>query len=70
MSAQQAFSNGVFYSNGNKALRHLGVPTTTMLMELMEKERMPDGLTFMHRAYDGVNMLKWAVQSNKGHKRQ
>lgn len=60
VSAQHAFSNGVFYSNGNRALHHLGVPTTTVPMGIMAKKRMPVGLTFAGRAYDDINLLKWA----------
>jgi hypothetical protein len=59
-SAAHAWKNGVFYSNGNRALRHLGVPSVTVPMGLIADKKMPVGLTFAGRAYDDVNLLKWA----------
>jgi amidase len=57
---RNAWSNGILYSNGNQALRHLGVPTVTVPMGLIADKQMPVGLTFAGRAYDDVNLLKWA----------
>lgn len=59
-SAAHAWKNGVFYSNGNRALRHLGVPSVTVPMGMIADKKMPVGLTFAGRAYDDVNLLKWA----------
>lgn len=35
-SAQHAWTNGVKYSNGNRAIRHLRVPTVSVPMGIME----------------------------------
>ncbi|KAK0389124.1 hypothetical protein NLU13_2699 [Sarocladium strictum] len=59
-SAAQAWKNGVWYSNGNRALRHLGIPSVTVPMGLLESKGVPMGLTFAGRAYDDVNLLQWA----------
>jgi amidase len=60
VSADIAWSNGVWVANGNLAIRHLGVPTVTVPMGLMEDIRMPVGLTFAGRAYDDTNLLQLA----------
>ncbi|KAH8667052.1 amidase signature domain-containing protein [Xylariales sp. PMI_506] len=63
-SAAYAWRNGVFYSNGNRAVRHLGIPTVTVPMGLLRNKKMPVGLTFAGRAYDDVNLLKYANAFN------
>ncbi|KAK7703854.1 hypothetical protein SLS64_008799 [Diaporthe eres] len=60
-SAAQAWRNGVKYSNGNRALRHLGVPTVSVPMGLMADKSMPVNLTFAGRAHDDVTLLKCAT---------
>jgi amidase len=55
-----AWRNGVRYSNGNLAIRHLGIPTVTVPMGLMADTRMPVGLTFAGRAYDDNRLLAMA----------
>lgn len=60
ISAAYAWRNGIFYSNGNRALRHLGIPSVTVPMGIIPDKQMPMGLTFAGRAYDDVNLLKWA----------
>lgn len=59
-SAVYARQNGVWYSNGNRALRHLGIPSVSVPMGIMKHKRMPINLTFAGRAYDDVNLLKYA----------
>jgi Asp-tRNA(Asn)/Glu-tRNA(Gln) amidotransferase A subunit family amidase len=59
-AAAHAWKNGVWYSNGNRALRHLGIPSVTVPMGMIESKGVPMGLTFAGRAYDDVNLLKWA----------
>lgn len=54
-----AWSNGVKYSNGNRPIRHLGVPTISVPMGIMEDTRMPVNLTFAGKAYDDNNLLKY-----------
>ena len=58
-SAAYAWRNGVFYSNGNRALRHLGVPTVSVPMGIMKHKKMPVNLTFAGRAYDDANLLRY-----------
>lgn len=59
-SARHAWQNGVKYSNGNRALRHLGIPTVTVTMGLMHDTGMPVGLTFAGPAYEDERLLKFA----------
>lgn len=59
-SATYAFKNGVLYSHGNRALRHLGIPSVTVPMGVIEDKKMPMGLTFAGRSGDDVNLLRWA----------
>ncbi len=58
-SAAYAWSNGVYYSNGNRALRHLGVPTISVPMGVMRQKGMPVNLTFAGRAYDDAHLLRY-----------
>ncbi|CAI6096466.1 unnamed protein product [Clonostachys chloroleuca] len=58
--AAHAWANGVFYSTGNRALRHLGIPTVTVPMGMIPGKGMPVGLTFAGRGFDDENLLKWA----------
>jgi len=50
-SADIAWRNGVLFSNGNYAIRHMGVPTLTVPMGVMSDTGMPVGLTIAGRAY-------------------
>lgn len=59
-SADKAWANGVHYSNGNRALRHLGVPSVTLPMGVMRKKRMPMGLTFAGAADTDLDLLRTA----------
>jgi len=60
VSADIAWSNGVWVANGNLAIRHLGVPTVTVPMGVMADIGMPVGLTFAGRAYDDSALLRFA----------
>lgn len=40
-SARHALQNGVKYSTGNRAIRHMGVPTCSVSMGVMEHSKMP-----------------------------
>ncbi|KAK5953738.1 hypothetical protein OHC33_005007 [Knufia fluminis] len=57
-SAEHAWRNGVKYSHGNRALRHLGIPSVTVPMGILESQQMPIGLTVLGRAYDDVGILR------------
>jgi hypothetical protein len=54
-----AWSNGVKYSNGNRPIRHLGVPTISVPMGVMEDTGMPVNLTFAGKAYDDNSLLRY-----------
>ncbi|KAL1595978.1 hypothetical protein SLS60_009668 [Paraconiothyrium brasiliense] len=58
-SAAYARRNGVFYSNGNRALRHLGVPTVSIPMGIMKHKMMPVNITFAGKANDDANLLAY-----------
>ena len=58
-SAAYAKRNGVFYSNGNRSLRHVGVPTVSVPMGVMRHKGMPVNLTFAGKAYDDLNLLRY-----------
>ncbi|KAJ5491265.1 Amidase [Penicillium diatomitis] len=53
-----AWSNGVKYSNGNRPIRHLGVPTISVPMGIMSDTKMPVNLTFAAKAYNDVELLQ------------
>jgi amidase len=60
-SADIAWRNGVWVSNGNLVPRHLGIPTVTVPMGLLEDLRMPVGLTFAGPAYADTSLLELAA---------
>jgi amidase len=59
-SADLAWRNGVWVANGNLAIRHLGIPTVTVPMGMMNDINMPVGLTFAGRAYSDTALLALA----------
>jgi Asp-tRNA(Asn)/Glu-tRNA(Gln) amidotransferase A subunit family amidase len=59
-SARQALRNGVKYSNGNRAIRHLGIPTVNVPMGTMTDTKMPVNLTFAGKAYSDAELLQYA----------
>lgn len=59
-SAEHALQNGVKYSNGNRAIRHLGVPTVSVTMGTMETKGMPVNLTFCGKAGSDADLLRYA----------
>ncbi|KAM6507123.1 hypothetical protein FALCPG4_018510 [Fusarium falciforme] len=59
-AAAHAWKNGIWYSHGNRAFRHLGIPSMTVPMGIMINKQMPVGLTFAGRAYDDADLLRWA----------
>jgi len=60
-SADMAWRNGTWVANGNLVIRHLGIPTVTVPMGLMEDTGMPAGLTFAGKAWDDSNLLRYAA---------
>lgn len=59
-SADIAWRNGVWVSNGNLVPRHLGIPTVTVPMGTMEDIGMPVGLTLAGPAYSDTTLLQLA----------
>lgn len=56
--AEHTWKWGVRYSNGNRALRHLGIPSITVPMGIIPAKNMPMGLTIIGKAYEDVEILK------------
>lgn len=54
-----AWTNGVKYSNGNRPIRHLGVPTISVPMGIMDDTNMPVNLTFAGKAYEDNDLLSY-----------
>lgn len=63
-STKHSLTNGVKYSNGNRAIRHLGVPTVSVPMGVMEGKKMPVNVTFAGKAYEDNELLGygWAFE--------
>lgn len=59
-SAERAWRNGVWVSNGNLVPRHLGMPTVTIPMGIMTDTRMPVGATIAGPAHHDVRLLQLA----------
>lgn len=64
-SAAEAWRNGVLYSNGNCAIRQLGIPTVSVPMGIMSDTRMPVNLTFAGKAYEDSNIFRYAYAFEK-----
>lgn len=60
-SADLGWRNGVWVSNGNLTIRHLGIPTVTVPMGTLPDLGMPVGLTFAGRGYDDTRLLQLAA---------
>ena len=60
-SADLGWRNGVWIANGNLAIRHLGIPTVTVPMGILDDIGMPVGLTVAGRAYDDSALLRLAA---------
>lgn len=60
VSSDISWRNGTWVANGNLVIRHLGIPTVTVPMGMMQDIGMPIGLTFASKAYDDLNLLRYA----------
>ncbi|KFG81937.1 putative phosphoesterase, partial [Metarhizium anisopliae] len=69
-SARFAHLNGVKYSNGNRALRHLGIPTVSVTMGVMEDTGVPVNLSFAGRAYADGDLLRYAYTFEQATRRR
>ncbi len=69
-SLADASRNGVVYSNGNRVIRHLGIPTVTVPMGLMADIQMPAGLTFAGPAYSDDRLIDYAYAYEQATRRR
>ena len=70
-SADLGWRNGTWIANGNLAMRHLGIPSVTVPMGVMEDTGMPVGLTFCAGAYSDTALLALAAAfESTGSRRQ
>ncbi|KAK3678382.1 hypothetical protein LTR78_001679 [Recurvomyces mirabilis] len=69
-SARHALQNGVKYSNGNRAIRHFGVPTVSVTMGLLSKSCMPVNLTFAGKHGQDSDLLRYAYAFEQRTKRR
>lgn len=69
-SAKHALQNGVRYSNGNRAIRHMGVPTVSVTMGMMKSSKMPVNLTFAGKHGQDSELLKYAYAFEKHTRRR
>ncbi|WP_017792443.1 amidase [Leucobacter salsicius] len=65
-AADLAWANGTFFSHGNYAFRHLGLPSITVAMGIMHDINMPVGLTFAGAAYSDPALLAYATAFETG----
>ena len=59
-ASDETWRNGTVFSNMNHVMRHLGIPSVTVTMGIMEDTGIPVGLTFAGRAYSDVDLLRAA----------
>lgn len=69
-STTHSLQNGVKYSNGNRAIRHLGVPTVSVPMGVMSDKNMPVNITFAGKAYEDTKLLEYAYAFEQSTKRR
>ena len=62
--------NGTVFSNMNHVMRHLGIPSVSVTMGLMEDTGIPVGLTFAGRAYRDVDLLRAAYDYEQASRRR
>ncbi|RDW75198.1 hypothetical protein BP6252_06340 [Coleophoma cylindrospora] len=68
-SARHGMLNGVRYSNGNRVLRHLGLPTVSVPMGALDTD-MPVNITFAGKAYEDDQLVQWAWAFEEATKRR
>ncbi|KAK8213568.1 hypothetical protein M8818_002870 [Zalaria obscura] len=59
-SARHALQTGVKYSNGGRAIRHMGVPTVSVAMGVLATSRMPINLTFVGKSGQDTDLMRYA----------
>jgi Asp-tRNA(Asn)/Glu-tRNA(Gln) amidotransferase A subunit family amidase len=69
-SAEYALKNGIKYSNGNRAIRHLGIPTISVPMGIMRDKKMPINITFAGKAGQDKDLFALGYAFEQGTKRR
>lgn len=69
-AAIHAWRNGVYFSNGNYAIREFGVPTVSVSMGKMSGTGMPVDLTFASKAYDDSALLSYGYAFETAHEKR
>ncbi|KAM5350575.1 hypothetical protein ACJ41O_007080 [Fusarium nematophilum] len=69
-SMLDALRDGVKYSNGGRALKHLGIPCITVPMGVMADKGMPVGITFASKAWADQHLLRCAFAYEAGSQRR
>ncbi|KAH7159540.1 amidase signature domain-containing protein [Dactylonectria estremocensis] len=69
-SMLHALQEGIKYSNGGRALKHLGIPCISVPMGTTSDKKMPVGLNFCSKAWEDGNLLRWAFAYETGSKRR
>ncbi|KAK2737459.1 amidase family protein [Colletotrichum kahawae] len=59
-SMLHTLQDGVKYSNGNRAMKHLGVPAVTVPMGTLSDKKMPVGLNFAGKCWSDSDLLRYA----------
>ncbi|WYZ46804.1 hypothetical protein EsH8_IX_001029 [Colletotrichum jinshuiense] len=59
-SMAHTLQDGVKYSNGNRALKHLGIPAITVPMGNLADKNIPVGLTFAGKAWSDSDLFRYA----------
>ncbi|KAK1710043.1 hypothetical protein CaCOL14_011135 [Colletotrichum acutatum] len=69
-SMAYSLKDGLKYSNGNRALKHLGVPAITVPMGTLSDKKIPVGLTFAGKAWSDSDLLQYACAFESSRKRR
>lgn len=59
-SMLHALQDGIKYSNGGRAMKHLGVPCVTVPMGIIPDKGMPVGITFACQGWRDADLLRYA----------
>ncbi|KAF4785797.1 amidase [Colletotrichum scovillei] len=69
-SMAYSLRDGLKYSNGNRAMKHLGVPAITVPMGSLSDKKIPVGLTFAGKAWSDSDLLRYAYAFESSKKRR
>ncbi|KAI1871237.1 uncharacterized protein JN550_004682 [Neoarthrinium moseri] len=65
-----ALQDGIKYSNGGRALKHLGVPCITVPMGEIKDKKIPVGITFANKGWADSDLLRYAFAYETASKRR